>query len=117
LNDPAVYANDLVVDLARLPGTQPCDSGKGCWKSGDSQWRSVYASVQKQLSEQGYELTELDQEDDTGFKVSRVSKNGTARYYLHLLSTLQGTIYVLDAIPLSRTQLEEKVKVKDELTG
>ncbi|NJP12025.1 MAG: hypothetical protein HC866_23240 [Leptolyngbyaceae cyanobacterium RU_5_1] len=107
---PPVKPGDLVVDLARLPNTQPCDEVEGCWKSGNSQWRSVYSDVQQQLSEQGYEVKELDLEEDTGFKVCQISKNGIPKYYLHLLSTLQGTIYVLNPKQFSREELEQKVR-------
>ncbi len=100
---------DLVVNLGRLPNTKPCKNLEGCWQSGDSQWRAVYQNVQQQLSEQGYQLTELELEDDTGFRVSQVSKNGATKYYLHLLSTLQGTVYVLNPTQLDKDEVAQKL--------
>lgn len=109
-----VSPNDLVVNLAQLPNTEPCPQAEGqqlegCWKSQQSQWRSVYAKVQEQITAQGYKVTELELEDDTGFKVSQISQNGTTKYYLHLLSTLSGTIYVLNPTPLSKDEIEQRI--------
>lgn len=106
---PNLKPNDLLVDLGRLPGTTACNGVKGCWKSDSSQWRSVYQDVRQQISEQGYEVTELDVDDDTGFRVCKISKDGDTKYFLHLLSNLQGTVYVLNPTQLERQELEEKV--------
>lgn len=106
---PDLKPNDLLVDLGRLPGTTACNGVKGCWKSDSSQWRSVYQDVRQQISEQGYEVTELDVDDDTGFRVCKISKDGDTKYFLHLLSNLQGTVYVLNPTQLERQEIEEKV--------
>ncbi|MDX2242714.1 MAG: hypothetical protein NW224_18655 [Leptolyngbyaceae cyanobacterium bins.302] len=106
--------NDLVVNLAQLPNTEPClqvegQQLEGCWKSQQSQWRSVYAKVHEQITAQGYNVRELELEDDTGFKVSQISQNGTTKYYLHLLSTLSGTVYVLNPTQLSKDEIEQRI--------
>ncbi|MBF2025605.1 MAG: hypothetical protein IGS48_02400 [Oscillatoriales cyanobacterium C42_A2020_001] len=101
---------DLVVNLGRLPNTKPCRNVGGCWQSDESQWRMVYQNVQQQISEQGYQVVELELEDDTGFRVSQILKNGSPKYYLHLLSTLQGTVYVLNPTQLNKTEVEQKVE-------
>jgi hypothetical protein len=104
-----VTPNDLVVNLAQLPDTQPCQQVDGCWKSEKSQWRSVYAKVQQQMTSQGYRVTELELEDDTGFRVSQIAKDGQTRYFLHLLSTLEGTIYILNPTQLSKEEVEQRI--------
>jgi len=106
---PPIAPNDLVVNLAQLPDTQPCQQVDGCWKTQKSQWRSVYTKVHDQITAQGYRVIELDLEDDTGFRVSQIAKNGQTKYYLHLLSTLEGTIYILNPSQLSKEEVEQRV--------
>lgn len=69
----------------------------------------MYAKVHEQITAQGYRVTELELEDDTGFRVSEIAKNGQTQYYLHLLSTLDGTIYILNPTQLSKDEVEERV--------
>lgn len=107
--DPPINPGDLVVDLGQMPGAVPCEDANSCWRSEDSQWRSVYANVKDQLTDQGYRVMELDLDDDTGFRVSQISRNGKTQYYLHLLSTLRGTVYVLNPTQLSKDEVEQKI--------
>lgn len=104
-----IAANDLVVNLAQLPNTQPCQQLEGCWRSQNSLWQAVYKQVAEQITTQGYKVIELDLEDDTGFKVSQIAKNGTTKYYLHMLSTLEGTVYVLNPTQLSKDEIEQRI--------
>lgn len=104
-----IQPNDLLVDLSQLAGTTPCVSEDGCWTSANSQWRSVKQDVTYQIRQQGYEVSDLELEDDTGFKVSQVLKNGEVKYYLHLLSTDGGTLFVLNNKQLSRDETEAKM--------
>lgn len=106
---PTPQPQDLVVNLAQLPDTQPCQQVDGCWKSQTSHWRSVYAKVQSQITAQGYQVTELELEDDTGFRVSQIAKDGHTKYFLHLLSTLNGTIYILNPTQLSKEEVEQRL--------
>ena len=109
--------NDLLVDLSQLAGTTPCQSEDGCWTSANSQWRSVKQDVAQQIRQQGYEVADLELEDDTGFKVSQVLKNGEVKYYLHLLSTDGGTLFVLNAKQLSRAETEAKMTAQKSSTS
>jgi len=104
-----IAPNDLVVNLAQLPDTQPCKQLEGCWRSQNSLWQAVYKKVAEQITTQGYKVIELDLEDDTGFKVSQIAKNGTTKYYLHMLSTLEGTVYVLNPTQLSKAEIEQRI--------
>ncbi|MDX2229810.1 MAG: hypothetical protein NW220_09245 [Leptolyngbyaceae cyanobacterium bins.349] len=105
----AIAPDDLVVNLAQLPDTQPCQRVEGCWKSNKSQWRAVYAKVQQQFTAQGFTVTELELEDDTGFRVSQIAKSGATKYYLHLFSTLEGTVYILNPTQLSKDEVEQRL--------
>ncbi|UBF25181.1 PepSY domain-containing protein [Kovacikia minuta CCNUW1] len=82
-----------------------------CWQIADTQWRSVEASLVGQLEAQGFDVTRLDLEDDIGMGVYKISRNGKTEHYLHLLSTTQGTSYVLKDKQLSRGELEQAIGV------
>lgn len=73
--------------------------------------------VAQQIRQQGYEVADLELEDDTGFKVSQVLKNGEVKYYLHLLSTDGGTLFVLNAKQLSRAETEAKMTAQKSSTS
>ncbi|OLP15731.1 hypothetical protein BST81_24745 [Leptolyngbya sp. 'hensonii'] len=82
---------------------------EGCWQVEDTQWRSIAGNLKQRLRDQGMELAELDLEDDTGLRVYEVSKDGKLQYYLNLLSTDRGTIYVLNPRQMSRAELESAI--------
>jgi hypothetical protein len=78
---------------------------KGCWQTAETQWRSVSTDLEQKLVNKGYALKPLDLEDDTGLRVYEVSKDGKRQYYLNLLSTEKGTVYLMAEKPLTREEL------------
>ncbi|MGB5899487.1 MAG: hypothetical protein WBG66_14935, partial [Geitlerinemataceae cyanobacterium] len=58
------------------------------------QWRSIAGNLLENLQNDGYEAEPLDIATDTGMRVYRISKTGETPYYLHIVSSLQGTRYV-----------------------
>jgi hypothetical protein len=77
----------------------------GCWQTAETQWRSVSTDLKQNLENKGYVVQQLDLEDDTGIRVYEVSKDGKMQYYLNLLSTEKGTVYLLAQKPLTREEL------------
>lgn len=94
-------------DVLQLEGAQPgCNGLIGCWQMAETRGRMVAGTLEEQLQKQGYEVRKLDLDDDTGMQVYEVAKNGTRQYFLHLLWSDRGTIYVRNPELLSRGQLE-----------
>jgi hypothetical protein len=77
----------------------------GCWQTAETQWRSVSTDLKQNLENKGYVVQQLDLEDDTGIRVYEVSKDGKRQYYLNLLSTGKGTVYLMAEKPLTRAEL------------
>lgn len=93
-----------------LPSAQPgCGGLEGCWQVDNSQWRSVAGNLEQQLAAAGYSVQQLNVEEDTGFRVYQISKNGKVQY-LHLLSTLKGTVYLLKPEQLSQRELQQEAE-------
>jgi hypothetical protein len=57
--------------------------------------REVSNQVERKLQAEGYILTRQDLDDDTGMLVYEVKKqDGTFQYYLHVIWSDRGTVYV-----------------------
>lgn len=114
---PSVDPNASTTVLSTLPnppdfphaeGSQPgCGGQAVCWQTDNTQWRSVARTFEQTLEDQGYDVNQLELETDTGVRVYAVSKEGEIPYYLNLLSTLDGTVYVLSDKPLTPQELTE----------
>ncbi|MDX2215197.1 MAG: hypothetical protein SFY66_18060 [Oculatellaceae cyanobacterium bins.114] len=100
-------------DFPHMTGAQPsCGGQSGCWQIADTQWRAIARTFEQDLQDRGYDIDQLQLADDTGLRVYAVSKAGEVSYYLNLLSTLQGTLYILSDQPLSREALSEMAGVQ-----
>lgn len=72
----------------------------------ETQWRKVVETIEQQLNQKGYTLAQVELEDDTGLGVYEVSKQDKREFYLHVISTAQGTVYLLKPQLLSRQEIE-----------
>jgi hypothetical protein len=68
----------------------------------------VAGNLEEKLADQGYDVEQLELDDDTGLRVYEISKDNK-RYYLHFLSTAQGTVYLIKPEQLSREEVEKVV--------
>jgi hypothetical protein len=53
------------------------------------------------------DLTETRLGDSTGRRIYEVSRDGETSYYLTLISTLQGAVYVLTEEPMTVEKMDE----------
>ena len=72
----------------------------------ETQGRRIAGDLERRLQNQGYTLVQQELDDDTGMRVFEVSKGGTRQYFLHLIWSDRGTIYVRHPTLMSRTELE-----------
>lgn len=87
--------------------TAGCGDRENCWQSADTQWRSLARTLEQNLQNQGYSLTQLDLETDTGVRVYRVAKAGEPEYYLNLISTFQGTVYLISEQLMTAVEIRQ----------
>lgn len=87
--------------------TAGCGGQENCWQSADTQWRSLARTLEQDLQNQGYSATQLDLETDTGVRVYRVAKAGEPEYYLNLISTFQGTVYLISEQPMTAAEIRQ----------
>ncbi|GAP96062.1 hypothetical protein [Leptolyngbya sp. NIES-2104] len=93
-------------DALQIDGATPgCNGREGCWQVLETQGRKIAGTLEKQLQNQGYQLTEKDLDEDTGMRVYQVEKSGTQPYYLHFVWSDRGTAYVRNPQILSRSEL------------
>jgi hypothetical protein len=99
-------------DFPHAVGSQPgCGGRDGCWQNETTQWRSIATTLRQDLESQGYTLTSLEIASDTGMRIYEVSKMGEPSYYLNLLSTLQGTVYIVSEELLTPQELTAMIGV------
>lgn len=98
----------LATVLNRGDAKPGCKNLGDCWQVEESQWRSFAGDLKQQLEQQGYQVEPVDQGDDTGMQVYKVSKNGVQKY-LHLISRDQRTVYLLQPELLNRDELEQAI--------
>ncbi|MBD2059863.1 hypothetical protein H6F88_28400 [Oculatella sp. FACHB-28] len=91
---------------AAIGGEPGCGGQENCWQTQDTQWRAVARTLEQELENKGYEVESQTDDEVPGFRVYEVSRNGETEY-LNLLSTLQGTFYVLADQPMTRDELEQ----------
>lgn len=89
------------------PSADAADAPVTCWQLADSQWRTVSQSVIQALESNGYELTAIELASETGRRLYAVSQEGEVKYYLALVSTLNGTRYQLTPERPTEQQLDE----------
>lgn len=100
----------IPVNFPHAVGSQPgCGGRNGCWQNENTQWRSIATTLKQDLENQGYTLTPVEIGSDTGMRIYQVSKMGEPPYYLNLLSTLQGTVYIVSEEPLTPEELTAMV--------
>ncbi|MGG6284276.1 hypothetical protein ACQ4M3_22055 [Leptolyngbya sp. AN03gr2] len=93
-------------DGLQIAGAVPgCKGQVGCWQIADSQGRTIARTLEQQLEQQGFTLTQKELDQDTGFRVYEVSKDGVKQYYLHMIWSDRGTAYVRNADLLSHSQI------------
>lgn len=85
---------------------QGCHDSEQCWQVADTQWRSLSRSLSEQLTAENYQLRELDLGDDAGRRVYELTDPAGEISYLSLISTLQGTVYLLTSEPLTGEEMD-----------
>lgn len=88
---------------------QGCAGRDDCWQTNNTQWREVATNLVQGLQTEGFEIEQLDLEQDTGVRVYRISKGEEPDYYLTLISTFQGTRYVMSQQPMTLDELNHVV--------
>ncbi len=98
----------ILGNISQILGAEPsCQGNPGCWQVGETQWRKVAETIEQQLHNKGYSLTQLELEDETGLGVYEVLKQGKREFYLHVIQIEQKTVYVLKPQLLGRRELEQ----------
>jgi hypothetical protein len=107
---PSITPSPSPTDVLQIEGAQPgCNGRIGCWQMAETKGRIIAETLEQQLQKQGYELRKLELDDDTGIQVYEVAKDGTRQYFLHLIWSDRGTVYVRNPEILSRGQLEAQI--------
>ncbi|BAU12337.1 hypothetical protein LEP3755_28660 [Leptolyngbya sp. NIES-3755] len=103
---PSPSVSPSPVDKLQIVGAVPgCNGQSGCWQIANSQGRAIAGTLEEQLQQQGFTLTEKDLDQDTGFRVYEVAKDGVKQYYLHIVWSDRGTAYVRNTDLLSHSQI------------
>lgn len=92
-------------DLSYMADAKLACNGDCLTISGDKNLTEVSDDLQR-LEAQGYSLTQSDREDDQGVRVYQVSKSGEPTYYVHLISTNQGIVYLEQRKELTSAEVE-----------
>ncbi|NEQ28103.1 MAG: hypothetical protein F6K28_55770 [Microcoleus sp. SIO2G3] len=107
---PSPSPDEPFADFPHVDGVQPgCNNSLSCWQTTETQWRTVSENLKQNLEAQGYVVKKLELADDTGRTAYQVSKDGETKYYLNLLSTKQGTVYLLTKEQLTPEELNSAV--------
>jgi hypothetical protein len=107
---PSPSPDEPFADFPHVDGVQAgCNNSLSCWQTAETQWRSVSENLKQNLEAQGYMVEKLELADDTGRSTYQVSKDGETKYYLNLLSTKQGTVYLLTKEQLTLEELNSAV--------
>lgn len=105
---PTATPDPLLGNISKVLGAEPsCQGKQDCWQVGETHWRKVVASIEQQLNHKGYSLAEVELGDENGLGVYEVSKQDKREFYLHVILTAQGTVYLLKPQLLSRQELEQ----------
>lgn len=109
---PSPTPTDPFADFQHFPDAQQgCNGVESCWQTAETQWAVVSNDLKQKLEEGGYSITPLDIEDDIGRRAYEVSKEGKTKYYLNLISTGRGIVYLLtEQLPTSE-QIKSAAKL------
>lgn len=95
--------------------TSGCGGRENCWQSADTQWRAIARTLERDLQNQGYAVSQIDFEIETGMRVYRVSKPGEPEYYLNLISTFeQGTVYLISEQLMTAAEIRQAAQRRKE---
>ena len=72
-------------DVFQIQGTTACENIKDCYMSTETNGRSIVQTLQQRLQAQGYTLTPIELEEETGMKVYHLFQNGQPKDYLHII--------------------------------
>ncbi len=78
-------------DIFQIQGATACDRVKDCYASAESNGRLISQTLKEKLESQGYTLTAIDLDEETGMKIYRLFQNGQPKDYLHIIWTDKGT--------------------------
>ena len=78
-------------DIFQIQGATTCDRVKDCYASTESNGRLISQTLKEKLESQGYTLTAIDLDEETGMKIYRLFQNGQPKDYLHIIWTDKGT--------------------------
>jgi len=115
ISSPTPEATPPYANVPHVAGTTAgCGGRENCWQSADTQWRAIARRLEQDLQTQGYAVSPVDLETETGVRVYRVSKTGTLDYYLNLISTFQGTVYLMSKQPMTAEEIRAEAERQDE---
>lgn len=99
---------DYLADFPHIASaTAGCHNSDECWRSTDTQWRSVAGTLRENLQAQGYTVAEMPIADDIGRRVYQIEKPGQQTFYLNLISTFEGTLYFITEAPMSAEEINQ----------
>jgi hypothetical protein len=78
-------------DAFQIQGATACDRVKDCYASPETNGRAIAKTLEEKLEAQGYTLTAIDLDEDTGMKIYHLFQNGQPKDYLHIIWTDKGT--------------------------
>lgn len=104
--------NRIVAPFANFPHLANAQPGCFNQTTGDCRqvsgnFRQVSQSLRDQLSNQGYEVKQRDDLEETGRQVYEVSQENTTRYLSVISSDLAGTAYILADEPVTQADIEQ----------
>ena len=99
-------------DVFQIQGTTACKNVKDCYMSTETNGRSIVQTLQQRLQVQGYTLTPIELEEETGMKVYHLFQNGQPKDYLHIIWSDKGTRSLrLPQLEKDRNQLALRVRL------
>jgi hypothetical protein len=113
LEEDDLEEDDLEEDIStawsgfphRAEAEEGCGDLASCWRA-PGRARSLAGDLQADLETQGYTVTQLTSDEETGWRIFRVSQDGKPDYYLNVISTFdQGTIYLLTEEPMDEAAI------------
>ena len=91
IQQPVQQPPAKIPDAFQIQGTIACDRVKDCYASTETNGRAIAKTLEEKLEVQGYTLTAIDLDEDTGMKIYQLFLKGQPKDYLHIIWTDKGT--------------------------